>query len=363
MPAKPGIDSASAARIVGATHCFPARSHRGAAAKALEIILGVGPPLSYPLCQTERMNKPSPSDAELHKNEVHGDHWQAALPDHGPDDVEAVLHWVCREGKMAGEAGFDFPLPDGCTRPETVYALIHPDTPLRYLLLVISDTSRGERQNEVASGYPCMDGCVNRIRVDALTPWANGIEGLVHGTSLGGASVSFFDPDFYKNRARYQPGQAYDFSVSALAYQLARAESDTLTITEGPMIQLEQERALAENPAADISQITSVEVSLAELRCLIGDDRIPDNAEFRTVVEEVGYFEVEGIGYYRLRGILMRPEEQNFEGYLYVAETALAGYRPQKGDSVEGSLWLQARLVADTAYPFPSEAPPARATA
>jgi hypothetical protein len=302
-------------------------------------------------CKEIGMSKKISNESQI---EVHGDHWTAALPNQENRSTEELLRWVCKEGSMAGEAGFDLRLNDGSTRPEKVYAIIHPDTPLRYLLLVMSDSSRGERKNEVASGYPYMDGCVNRVRVDEIKTWANGIEGVVHGTARGGAAVSFFDTDFYKNCGIYQPGKAYDFSVAALAYKLVKAEKDSITVTEGPMIKIEQERVLAKNPNADISKITSVELSLAEMRCLLCTNRIPDDAEFRTVVDEVGYFEVDGVGYYRIRGILMWPDDQKFEGYIYAAEDILKGYRPQKGDSIEGYLWLQGRLVAETAYDFES---------
>jgi hypothetical protein len=209
----------------------------------------------------------------------------------------------------------------------------------------------------MASSYPYMDGLVNRIQVDEISTWENGIEGIIHGTIRGGAAVSFFDTDFYKNRNIYKPGKAYDFAISGLAYKLEKAKEDKMIVTEGPMINLEQERVLLENPNADVSKITSVELSLTELRYLMGGEQIPEDAEFRTVVEEVGYFEVNGVGYYRIRGILTQPEEKNFEGYIYVAESALNGYRPQKEDSIEGWLWLQGRLASEIAYDSESAAP------
>ena len=95
------------------------------------------------------MSKETNNESQI---EVHGDHWTAALPKQENRSAEELLRWVCENGGMAGEAGFDLRLKDGSTRPEKAYAIIHPDTPLRYLLLVMSDSSRGERKNEVASG-------------------------------------------------------------------------------------------------------------------------------------------------------------------------------------------------------------------
>jgi len=291
------------------------------------------------------------SDADARKNEGHGGHWTAALPSRESNTVEELLRWVCQEGKPAGEAKFDCPQKGGGTCPEKAFGIQYPDLPLRYFLLVVTDSSKDEPSNEVVSGYPyCADGCVNRIRVDKITTWSNGVEGIVHGTMRGGPEVNFFDADFYKNHAIYQTGKAYDFSIAGLAYKLRKATENKMIITEGPAVDFERERVLREDASADISKITSVEMSLEEMRFLICDDQAVDDAEFRTVVEEVGYFEVSGVGYYRLRAVLAWPNDCNFPGYIYAAETLLQGYRPQKGDSIEGWLWLQGRLVAETAH-------------
>ena len=297
------------------------------------------------------MNRSTESDADVRKYEGHGSHWTAAVPNREDNTVEELLRWVCKDGKTAGEAGFNFRLEDGSTRAEKAHGILHPDTPLRYLLLVVTDSSRGKEQNEVASGYPyCLDGCVNRIRVDEITTWRNGVEGIVHGTMRGGQGVNFFDVDYFKNHAVYQPGKAYDFSVAGLAYKLGKATQNKMVITEGPALDLERERVLEQDPAADISKITSVELSLEHLRFLVCDDKVVDDAEFRTIVDEVGYFEVADIGYYRIRAILTGPNDCDFPGYIYVTEAVLQGYRPQKGDSIEGCLWLQGRLVSETAH-------------
>ena len=297
------------------------------------------------------MNKTIESDADVSKSEGHGSHWTAAVPNRDDNTVEELLRWVCKNGKIAGEAEFDFRFKNGSTRPEKAYGILHPDTPLRYLLLVISDSSRGKGQNEVASGYPyCMDGGINRIRVDQITTWSNCVEGIVHGTMRGGQNVNFFDVDYFKNHAIYQTGKAYDFSIAGLAYKLCKATQNKMVITEGPALDLERERVLGKDPAADISKITSVELSLEHLRFLVCDDKVVDDAEFRTIVDEVGYFEVADIGYYRIRAILTGPNDCDFPGYIYVTEAVLQGYRPQKGDSIEGCLWLQGRLVSETAH-------------
>jgi hypothetical protein len=127
---------------------------------------------------------------------------------------------------------------------------------------------------------------------------------------------------------------------------LRKAEKDKIVVTEGPMIEMERQRRLEEDPKADVSQINSVEVSLAELRCLLPSDKYPDDAEFRTVIEQVGYFELEGIGIYFLRATLMRPDDNDFNGIIFASESVLNGYTPKCGDSIEGVMWLQGALIS-----------------
>lgn len=280
----------------------------------------------------------------------HGNHWEAIGADIDATVLE-ILPKVVQKGKLAGEKQFDQPLEHGGTRRETAYAIIYPDTPLSYLTLVTTDSTGPEVANNVVSGYPyCSAGVTNRILVDEVKPWEGPIEGIICGTTVGGASVAFFDPDFYKNRHIYKVGKAYDFAVAGLAYRLQKTTQDTITINEGPAVELERERLLEINPDADVSLVTSVELSLAEMRYLMPCEKVEEDSEFRTIAEEVGYFEAEDIGFYRIRATLTIPNDKPFDGYIYASETVLNGYRPQKGDSIEGFVWLQARLVSEQEY-------------
>ncbi len=170
----------------------------------------------------------------------------------------------------------------------------------------------------------------------------------------GGASISFFDPEFFKNRHIYESGKAYDFSVAGIAYVLKPAKQQSLTIDEGPILEMERERLLEEDPNADPNSIIPVELSLAEMRCLLPRE-LADDSEFRTVIDEAGYFEVEGHGVFRLRATMMIPDDHHFDINLYASEAVLEGYRPKPGDSIEGVLWLQGRLASDLTFESTSD--------
>jgi hypothetical protein len=214
---------------------------------------------------------------------------------------------------------------------------------LRYLALVSTDSSEPGKNKFLYSAYPfCFDGCPNQIEIELIEP--ESIEGIIHGSYDGGGSVAFFDPLFFLNRDRYSAGQTYTFSMAGLAYVIRKTTDEFIDVAEGPLIELEKQRLLDEDPNADTSYVKSVRVSL-EGACWLFPTKIADDAEFRGIAGEVGYFEVEGIGFYRIKMTLMRADEKPFDAIVYASEPVLKGYTPKIGDSIEGFLWMQGRLV------------------
>jgi hypothetical protein len=114
----------------------------------------------------------------------------------------------------------------------------------------------------------------------------------------------------------------------------------TFRITEGPTLEMEKRRRLEEDPNTDVSQITYVEFSMAEMRALIPRENEVD-AEFQSVVEDVSFFTMEDTLVCKMRVVLTRPNDEDFAALLYATEHVLNGYRPKKGDSIRGVLWLQ----------------------
>lgn len=276
----------------------------------------------------------------------HGNHWDALEGD-VERTVARIIPMVLDSGKIIDSVSFQYEPEDGPPRIETAHAFEHPPTPLRFMALVATDSSGPETRNFLFSAYPfCADGCVNRIRFNEAVDWCNPIEGIVHGTFNDCAHVSFFDVDYYKNGKGYEPGKEYDFAIAGIAYRLQKTVRNSIVVSEGPLIDMERKRRLAEDPNADVEKITSVELSLKDLRCLLPQEQ-RDDAEFQTVVETVDYLDVEGIRLCRIRATLMIPDDKPFDAYIYASEAVLNDYRPQKGDSIQGIIWLQGRLVSD----------------
>jgi hypothetical protein len=284
---------------------------------------------------------------------AHGHHWNALV-----DDVEAVITDIV---PLILEKG----LPVPGTREHRAYCEAHPDEssmiafaypsagPVGFLGIVARNPI--EKELNFVTGFPFLkDGVVSTLEVlsvDSETfEGLTGFEATVEAITAQGVTVTFFDPlycclgpDAYGDGI--QRPRRFEFSVSALAYSVEKVHDTDIVLTSGAALEMERERIRREDPNADLSEVTSVTISMAELRSLLPRDE-PGDAEFQTVVEDIDFFELEKVGTMcRMKVVLMRPDEQDFGAILYASEKVLGEYRPARGDSIRGALWLQAHSL------------------
>lgn len=274
----------------------------------------------------------------------HGNHWQAI----SGDTEKAYTHWIptiLAKGKLTDSKMFDFSDGESLPREEKAVGIVYPETPLRFLALVATDSVANPPTNVLFSTYPLLfEGCPNSIKIDSVEDWGDPVEGIISGGTEGGAEVSFFDPFYFLNKSKYQIGTSYSFVIAALAYSLQKCETDEIEVTEGALIQIERERVLKESPDADVSKISSVSLSLRNA-CWLFPTGVKDDCEFRGIPKEVKSFEVDGAHFFQIKLTLTRPEDIDFDVMLYVSEPVLGDYRPKVGEAVEGFLWLQGHLT------------------
>jgi len=65
------------------------------------------------------------------------------------------------------------------------------------------------------------------------------------------------------------------------------------------------------------------------------------DAEFYTVVESVSFFVFEETDFCKMGVRFRLRDEEELRTTLYASEHVLAGYRPEVGDLIHGTLWLQ----------------------
>jgi hypothetical protein len=220
------------------------------------------------------------------------------------------------------------------------FAYAYPATPVRFL--TICQTNPGEEALEAVNGFPYLAvGESNVLEVLTLNPDDIGSEGTVECVSKTSEGITFFDPLFCYNKDEYVIGRKYEFSLAAIAYNIEWLQHPEFEISSGPALEAERERVRKEDPAADVSTITSVSFSMEKMKCLIPHDA-PGDVEFQSSVESVEWFQILDIRICNLRCVFREDDNQSIPASLFVSEHVLNGYEPQVGHIVRGVAWLQA---------------------
>jgi hypothetical protein len=274
----------------------------------------------------------------------HGNQWEAIYPDF-KSVIQHILPLAVAKGHLAGEAPFVGEYDDGQPHGNVVAAICYQDGLMGCLVLLDSNTVKNPRTNSLATAFPYLPGGIaHRLEIDKLTIVDMPMEGIVH-VSKDGFEFDFFDPSFYRNRFKYKVGETHEFSVAALAYSLHKAETAGYDIDKGPLVELERQQLLKENPHADVSAVKSVWISLENAAICFPHPQYPGECEFRGPVKTVEWFKFDNLDFCRLLVTLVRPNDQDFDVFVYAAAHVLGDYRPKSGDDVEGVVWLQGNLV------------------
>ena len=274
----------------------------------------------------------------------HGNQWEAIYP-----DVKALLGhalpMTLAKGKLDGKAPFVGEYEDGSPHGDSVAGIRYVDGRLGYFALVDCDTIQKTRKNELVTSFPYLpEGVAYRLVINEIKATSMPMEGVV-AAGKDGFEFDFFDPSFYRNRFKYKVGETHEFSVAALAYSLHKAEAAGYDIDKGPLVEIERQRLLKENPHADVSAVKSVWISLESAAICLPHPQYPGECEFRGPVKTVEWFKFDSMTFCRLLVTFTRPDDQDFDLFLYASANVLGEYRPEVGDDVEGVVWLQGNLV------------------
>lgn len=182
-------------------------------------------------------------------------------------------------------------------------------------------------------------GVVQEIRISQVLDNGNGADGLIVGSAMDKAEVSFFDPFFYKNRRHYQSGHRYRFSLAAVAYTLTTPDMNSVELDKD-----EDNRPLWER--LEEAGERTFNVPLMGMSAYF---QIPELGHgeytYRVPARSVREIEFAGRKVYQMRAPLIQLD-RDFEVMFYVSERVLTeGQRPKKHQDYQGCMWLQGYLV------------------
>ena len=224
--------------------------------------------------------------------------------------------------------------------------------------------STGRKQ--LWSAYPFfgngveVDGVVDRL---LLHP--NRLEAVLEIGLDHGALIPAFDPLFCLHRGLYRAGEAYRFSVSALAYTMGPAQHREYTIDDpdkvrhfhatdawakkhGKYTSEDESAALAAWQPKTPEDLEPIRIDASHMS-MLWPTGFADDAGY---IGEVVYMMPDAVrmldtSFWRVDVTLISDEDASFTAPLYVAENLFDGdWRPSVGEYVTGSLWMQAYAKA-----------------
>lgn len=242
----------------------------------------------------------------------HGDHWGCVLRAAEQDDLLALIGDVVQHAER----------PEVFQANGPAFAVHAGGEKVSACVLVVN--------NKIVSAYPeTLHGEIWPVTVREVVPWSNGIEGQITGECYG-VLTSFFDTRFFANRRKYSVGETYEFSMSAFAYKLGRAEDVEFESNLGAKVSLKGAHALMPanigNDSADI-----------------------DDYWFHSALEGAAEeAELAGRKLSMYPVIVAVPEHFEMHLDLYAAPHVLAPEMANvgPGEDMDGFLWLQGCLRA-----------------
>ncbi len=273
----------------------------------------------------------------------HGDHWQALFGDDFSERLAKLLPRCVQQGALVRHVAQReiFSGPEQKQKP--YISLEYGEMPLRCITVIHIDPE--DRLNKVMTSYPFVrEGMPVDLEITDMIQ-DDKFEAVLRCVTRQGTPLDFFSPLYGSDPAAHEAGSKYEFSLAALAYSLKKIEETQFTLTEEPALEIERRYRQEEDPNADIADIQAVDFSIAGLRALIfrNGDSVDDaaDAEFYTVVESVSFFVFEETNFCKMGVRFRLRDEEEMQTTLYASEHVLAGYRPEVGDLIHGTLWLQ----------------------
>ncbi|MEW5723387.1 MAG: hypothetical protein AB1896_09790 [Thermodesulfobacteriota bacterium] len=273
----------------------------------------------------------------------HEGHWGCVYEDVGwflREHLPEVYRRLVDEGEAALEAAGPSPSPAGLP------LVGHFDRrgEIRHLMIHLVD--HGKKTLRFVTAYPYNTvGVTHQIRVTQVIGRANEAEGQIKGVTRGGAFIAFFDPLYFLNKGCYQVGKSYDFNLSALAYHARPVAGRYIEV---PVTEQIRRLLGEENPPPG----PTVQVSTSGLAALLPyESRDVDDFAFQAPVGRPHRFRFEGRPVHRLPATVMRPEDEDFQVMLYIADHVFPpGVEPKEGDDLTGVLWMQGYLAGPPAH-------------
>ncbi len=279
----------------------------------------------------------------------HGSHWGTLLPK--TSELMMLLPAMIKKGVTEGNVP-EFPLPEMgfCKFNESAGIIYHHEceeaAPVESMIVL--GRTLDAKQMEICTAFPKLrTGTLVEFEVLAVREWMNGLEATAEVELNDEQKISFFIPDYYRDRKLIKADHNYSVELAGFCYEMNKFEPVTFNIDAGPLLEEHRERLRKEGKS---DAIDSVPVHMTEdtnnlCRHIFSD--VVDDIEFIGKIESVDTFKFLGNDCFE---VIIKFNEERYKGIklpIYIGAHKLEDYTPKAGDTVQGGLWLQGILRKD----------------
>jgi hypothetical protein len=163
-------------------------------------------------------------------------------------------------------------------------------------------------------------------------------EGVVTAITQEGTEVKFACPAFGMFEEEMTSHPRFIFGLTAIAYSVRKMDEE-IFITEGQFFEHAKRQRLEDNPELDPASITSIPISLANMRSYMAHGEEGDFV-FQSRVDEVVAFESLGVKGHILHVNLSSADSSPLRITVFAGKKALGDLVPKAGDLIDGVGWM-----------------------
>jgi hypothetical protein len=270
-----------------------------------------------------------------------GSHWEAIGLPVDAHHISTICHWLIPNADVLG--AYPSPWTEDPNKDMILYKLKSGSLHFYAMCQACPE----EKHLQLKTAYPTGELWSNWIvQVDEVISMYDQIEGMVSGTAESGHPLQWFAPDFPMEADRWRAGGLVKIGLNAIALQIKPFDTETIPINEGDMLEEERQRLRDEGnlEAAEDPDLT-IEIDTGEMRTLYSNyhDHHELIGEILEVYPVEYHFDTQKICGWMLDVQCLPSDMTSMNRIpLYVYPASLQdGYTPEKGQLIQGNVWLQ----------------------
>lgn len=274
--------------------------------------------------------------------QCHGNHWDCIFKGKKKNMFKMITESV-EQGHMYKNNICDYNLKDEKIHGKVAmleYNRGDEDSPvvIRNVIAVAKDNTLS-----LVSGYPVVkEGRRLSLKITEIIEWENELEAWISAELPDGKNLTFFDSDYAVNKDKYVPGNTYDFNIGALAYSVSEPETKGFTFEGQTAIDFNAKIG-QETEYDEDGKVKPIHFSTESLCAFIQTDKVPDDAEFISTVNEVKNVTALGESYWFFN-VIYRTDGDDLELPVYALKSS-ENENIQKANQLKGLLWITGFLL------------------